>query len=88
MHILYVAARHLQIRPKRHHEDLFCVFKYMINKRNLRPTRNVGYRTQEARSPLFVPVNQSSQQSYPQACGKLRNLKINPQVSGDCDVLL
>jgi hypothetical protein len=88
MHILFVAARHVQIRPKRYSEGMLCVLKYMINKRNLRATRNVGYRTQRARSPLFVPVNQSSQQSYPQACGKLRNLKINPQVSGDCDVLL
>jgi hypothetical protein len=86
MHILYVAARHLQIIPKAPYEDMFGVFKYMINKRNLRTTRNVGYRTQQARSPLFVPVNQSSQQSYPQACGKLRNLKNNPQVSVDCDV--
>jgi hypothetical protein len=88
MHILYVAARHLQIRPKSHDGGMFGVFKYMINKRNLRTTRNVGYRTQQARSPLFVPVNQSSQQSYPQACGKLRNLKNNPQVSVDCDVSL
>jgi hypothetical protein len=88
MHILYVAARNLQIRPKRHHEGMFCVFKYMINKRNLRATRNVGYRTQQARSPIFVPVNQSSQQSYPQACGKLGNLKNNPQLSVDCDVSL
>jgi hypothetical protein len=88
MHIFYVAARHLQIRPKRYPEGMLCVLKYMINKRNLRVTRNVGYRTQQARSPLFVPVNQSSQQSYPQACGKLRNLKINPQLSVDCDVSL
>jgi hypothetical protein len=88
MHILYVAARNPQFRLKDPDEDMFCVFKYMINKRNLRKTRNVGYRTQQARSPLFVPVNQSSQQSYPQACGKLRNLKNNPQVSVDCDVSL
>jgi hypothetical protein len=88
MHILYVAARHLKIRPKTYDEGMFGVFKYMINKRNFRATRNVGYRTQQARSPLFVPVNKSSQQSYPQACGKLRNLKINPQLSVDCDVSL
>jgi hypothetical protein len=88
MHILYVAARHLQFRPKGPDEDMFCVFKYMINKRNSVSKLNVGYRTQQARSPLFVPVNQSSQQSYPQACGKLRNLKNNPQLSDDCDVSL
>jgi hypothetical protein len=88
MHILYVAARNLQFRPMGPHEDMFCVFKYMIYKRNSVLKLNVGYRTQQARSPLFVPVNQSSQQSYPQACGKLRNLKNNPQVSVDCDVSL
>jgi hypothetical protein len=60
----------------------------MIYKRNSRFSRSVGYRTQEARSILFVRVNQSSQQSYPQACGEPGNLKNNPELSADCDVSL
>jgi hypothetical protein len=88
MHTLYVAARNPQLRPNGLAGGAIRVFKCMINKRNSELIRSVGYRTQQARSPFFVPVNRSSQQSYPQACGKPRNLKNNPQLSGDCDVLL
>jgi hypothetical protein len=88
MHTLFVAARNPQLRLNRVIEGAVRVFKYLINKRNSELTQSVRYRTQQVRSPLFVPVNKSSQQSYPQACGELRNLKINPQLSGDCDVLL
>jgi hypothetical protein len=88
MHILYVATRKDQIRSNDVIKDAFCDFKCMIIKRNSEQTQNVDSPTQRLRSRLFVRVNQSSQQSYPQACGKLLNLKNNPQVSRDCDVSL
>jgi hypothetical protein len=48
----------------------------------------VGYRTLGIRDIVCGGGERSSQQSYPQACGKLRKLKNNLWFTGDSDVLL
>jgi hypothetical protein len=51
-------------------------------------TRSVGERTQGFGGRVCGNGAATSQQSYPQACGKPRKLKNNPWFTGDSDVSL